>query len=416
MSLTDYPDPLQVPDNDPGDETQRNFRYQSAFGVLLLLAGFTDKQPYSTIYCEHHEDLLCQRADDTYDAWQIKTRQAEHGYWQLNHEPLKKSIKRFTELIGTFGDRINCVYFASNAGGLVTTAKDKIHKSPKALCDAVQTAVSPEHLSPPFDKAFKSLQDHCQCEASVLFATLARMRVTKGPSREDYEATISHAYIASLPGCESLSRSKLNSIRDELISIITRASSISRDVASFDWIVDANNTGIPPEVQAKQVFTTAVDETIRSHEKTPFRYLEGTSNLSLDSSSSSDVMECKLNRGGLSNQLLTMNRRMLSTEAKLLEDFHADPDMFDSTLDQLVGVVQGVCDDADVEAQVQTGTRGPFGPRKMLLVRQKLEQVAENNPAQVDGQPYEVLMGVSGILTNECSIWWSNPFDLGDCS
>lgn len=74
-------DPAEILDEtDPGDETQRNFRYQHAYGVILLIAGAASVEPYSAVWCEHHEDVLAERVDGSYDAYQIKTRQPERGY------------------------------------------------------------------------------------------------------------------------------------------------------------------------------------------------------------------------------------------------------------------------------------------------------------------------------------------------
>lgn len=46
---------------DPGDETLRNYRYQVAYGVILLVGAASKKLPYRYIYAEHYEDYLCER-------------------------------------------------------------------------------------------------------------------------------------------------------------------------------------------------------------------------------------------------------------------------------------------------------------------------------------------------------------------
>ena len=68
-----------VQSNDPGDETQRNFRYQNAYGVILLIAAGRGAKPYQSIWCEYHEDLLAECQDGTLDVYQIKTRKPEEG-------------------------------------------------------------------------------------------------------------------------------------------------------------------------------------------------------------------------------------------------------------------------------------------------------------------------------------------------
>src|SRR5947208_3025920 len=91
-------------EGDPGDETQRNFRYQHAYGAILLIAGAAKIESYSAVWCEHHEDLLAERNDGLYDSFQIKTRQPERGYWNIDSEEIVASLKKFVKLHNQFGD------------------------------------------------------------------------------------------------------------------------------------------------------------------------------------------------------------------------------------------------------------------------------------------------------------------------
>ena len=43
---------------DPGDATARNYRYQYAYGVMLLIAAKRGAVPDLALWCEHHEDFL----------------------------------------------------------------------------------------------------------------------------------------------------------------------------------------------------------------------------------------------------------------------------------------------------------------------------------------------------------------------
>src|SRR5260370_23620273 len=56
---------------DTGDETQLRFRYQHAYGVILLLAALSCKKPYTALLCDHHEDLLGQCTNGFFDAYII---------------------------------------------------------------------------------------------------------------------------------------------------------------------------------------------------------------------------------------------------------------------------------------------------------------------------------------------------------
>ncbi|KKC27522.1 hypothetical protein WP12_02920 [Sphingomonas sp. SRS2] len=90
---------------DPGDETERNYRYQHQYGVVLLVAVRRGQLPYVSIYCEHHEDFLGERIDGRFDGWQIKTSKPEGGAWKLTSPALVKSVGRFIELLEAYPDR-----------------------------------------------------------------------------------------------------------------------------------------------------------------------------------------------------------------------------------------------------------------------------------------------------------------------
>jgi len=107
MDVTETPSPDDTFDAmDPGDETQRNFRYQHAYGVILLIAAINGAKPYVAVWCEQHEDCLCERNDGNYDGYQIKTQKPEDGPWRLSSKALYKSIARFVRLNDAYPDRI----------------------------------------------------------------------------------------------------------------------------------------------------------------------------------------------------------------------------------------------------------------------------------------------------------------------
>ena len=44
----------------------------------------------------------------------------------------------------------------------------------------------------------------------------------------------------------------------------------------------------------------------------------------------------------------------------------------------------------------------------------RLKAIARDDPLKVDRQPYEVLVGVAGLLTSDCKVWWSDEFQMED--
>ena len=67
------------------------------------------------------------------------------------------------------------------------------------------------------------------------------------------------------------------------------------------------------------------------------------------------------------------------------------------------------------EASLRVGSQGnPLGPTMLIDVQDRLARIAREAPAKVNYQPYEVLVGVAGLLTDACHVWWSEKFELED--
>lgn len=247
-----------VQSNDPGDETQRNFRYQNAYGVILLIAAGRGAKPYQSIWCEYHEDLLAECQDGTLDAYQIKTRKPEEGLWDLRDEPLLKSLRGFVNLYKLFTERIRNYYFVSNASfpkpkqyfGSRTT---KFANNPAAFLESIRSISTYKDLADPFANTFRNLVSFCQVTEEDLFAVLNRVDFIPGPSRQDFDAVIAHDHLTKLPQCSLLKPQTLNQIRNDLVMKIYLASSLFLDDPDRHITPLYSKLQVRPEVAAKRV-------------------------------------------------------------------------------------------------------------------------------------------------------------------
>lgn len=408
--------PIEALDrSDPGDDTQRAFRYQHAYGVILLLAGFTGEKPYSAVWCEHHEDIFCERSDQRFDGFQIKTRKPENGHWTLSDESLKKSIKRFTKLFNEYENHINDLSFVSNTDflkvGLDVKDRKRLGKSPVAFLQAVASSYSFQDLVEPFDKSFNELQDYCDCGVDLLFKTLKKIRLVMGPDLRSFDAEISHNHLPRAKGCENLDRSSLNQLRDELIQKVYYASSLYSDHPSRHWQCLLSNNAQNPELLAKKLKVEIVSECLQEYKSVPFRYSSGLAQMNIHSVNGEYTrLQKKFARGGLAHQFLTMQRRTLSTENILIELSYSSPEKFGKILNQLECVVKGECDEARLKASLEGS---PYGERMLCDVYQRLKWLSREESSKVEYQNYECLVGMAGLLTEDCKVWWSEEFDLG---
>ncbi len=401
--------PNEVRDeSDPGDETQRRFRYQHAYGVVLLIGAFRGLLPYKNIWCEHHDDFLAQQ-NGKFDSFQVKTRVPENGPWELTTDGFIAAIKKFATLELRFPDKIGRFKFVSNTRTSDSTAETKIHRSPNHLLTAVTTTAALGDVKEPFITALAELAQSCDTTKECLFQVLRRTDLIVGPSLDDFEAALSIDHLARVDHCSTLVPAHINAIRDELIQKIHDASSNRVDDASKHWCCINGPPQADPRLLAKQLPVILVGDIVQQRRPVPFRFSPiATLTDERLTNNNLSIFEKKLLRGGLQSQMETMRRRTVSTEQHLLELAIRKPQEIKSIRNQLEVYVQGVCDDANLQAAAGGDVSGPDMLRK---VQQKLEKTAEEQPDLVYNEPYDCLMGMAGLLTEACTVWWSPHFD-----
>lgn len=400
-----------VDGEDPGDATQRNFRYQHAYGVILLIGAATGRQPYVAIWCEQHEDILAQRTDGKWDGYQVKTRQRENGDWHLGDADLCNGFKHLATLDGRFPNRLEALHFVSNARFFETAAESQLHRSPVRLLDAVRTAPASGKVAAPFDKVLADLGKKTALEPGALFGALRKTKLVSGPERESFDAEIAHNHVPTLAGCSDLSRTRLSWIRDELVARVYRASSLFNEDPARHWCCVTGDDRRHPNLAPKRVSVDELADLLGEARSMPFRYLPGSSSLAPGSARDRlPVFQRKLIAAGLESQVDSLQARMLATELRLLELTEQRPEQVRPLLDQIENVVKGEYGEAQLAAELSSA---PYGQRLLNDVYGRLRVLARERGELIDREPYETLVGVAAMLTAECQLWWGPRFDLG---
>jgi hypothetical protein len=395
---------------DPGDATARNYRYQHSYGVMLIAAARRGERPYVALWCEHHEDFLAERTDGRFDAYQVKTSKPELGPWTTTDREVIRAIGRFVDLISEFGPSIASVFFVSN------TECDTVSESntddrrrghcPVQLLNHIRLCDDVDSISSPYRSSFDELQAACGCDAQVLFAALRRMDIIVGPSRGEFDAALSHEHLAQLAECRGLDAAGLDGVRDGLVATVYRASSlqVTDPLRHLHPVID--RTLADPVLVAKRLDVAAVIESSLTSMPTFTRFV-GPPRLALGSTRPEHVLQEKLGRGGLTDQVGYMKERELAAEYHLLEDAARRPHLYPDLLRQVEELVLGECSEAHLRARQHSE---PYGETMLIDVQDRLRRVAEQRAHSVGGHDYECLIGIAGLLTSECRVWWSARF------
>lgn len=397
---------------DPGDETERNFRYQHQYGVVLLAAMRRGTLNYIALYCEHHEDFLAERPDGLFDGYQIKTSRPENGAWTLTSAALTKSIGRFVDLMTAFPGQIAKFVFVSNSDvDSVTPAStdDKRRgRCPGLMLDHVRSCSNAEAMQPPFRNTFDTLAAELGAEKAQLFEVLRRLETVKGPSREDFDAALAQEHVGGLTECAHLAPSALRELCNDLVARFHRAASLY--VVDPDRYLAKVSSGMTddPVITAKRIVIADVTLIPPSKAADAFRY-QGPPTISLGQLRPKRILEQKLARGGVGDLVDYMKSREQAAEYHFLEEQAKDPVSAARQLRQVEEAVHGEC----LEAYMLRRTVGaPFGQAMFNDVSTRLRRLESQRKELLSGAPYELLMGTAALLTDDCRVWWSERFQL----
>jgi len=395
--------------SDPGDEVLRKFRYQHAYGAILAIGIATKKLSYTAIWCEQHEDFLAEHDSGGFDAYQIKTRKSELGEWQINDEAWHKSVGRFISLDALFPNQIQTFYFVSNTQFSNSEAEQKERFSPLRLLNAIKAAPTWQDLDGERKRGFEWVKEKVNVGEDSLFDVLKRTDLIVGPTERAYEDELCQSHISTLDDCRSMSAPVLKRVMEALIASLAEAASLVSSDPSRHWAGLTMSATPDPYLMAKRFTKDHVLLVVRDYREASFRYLPSLASLELGGASGKlDTLKKKLAKGGLAGRYELLRRRSLSAEQELL-DLATRPDQGKKACSQIENVVLAECDEAHLRA---SQTPPPFGATMLIDVQDRLRRIAETEPTKVCRQPYDLLVGVSGLLTSECKVWWSEHFAM----
>ena len=163
-----------------------------------------------------------------------------------------------------------------------------------------------------------------------------------------------------------------------------------------------------PALAAKKI---VIADALRYHGgsiKLDFRYT-GDPKLDPGAGLNSDVLAQKFHAAGLMEEIEYISERARAAEYNLLEDAMRRPEGFTALLRQIEQRVHGELSEAYLRARQQTA---PYGPAMLIDAQDRLRRVAADDAAMIGGHSYDCLVGVAGLLTGDCRVWWSSRFPL----
>lgn len=123
------------------------------------------------------------------------------------------------------------------------------------------------------------------------------------------------------------------------------------------------------------------------------------------------VLEMKMAAGNLSIGNIGLAKdQKASTEYLLLQWLHRNgKTATDQRYQHLRTLVRSECQEAFDKTKTDEHA---FGPAMLEEVRTRLRHRHQAEEASLFGCKYEHLLGMAGVLTEDCTLWWSEEFAM----
>ncbi|MEI7605867.1 MAG: dsDNA nuclease domain-containing protein [Rhodospirillaceae bacterium] len=401
---------------DPGDDVQRRFRYQHAYAAIQCAKLLDTGCKHDAVYCENFEDILLRKKTGTFEGVQVKTRQFKGEPFKATDAAIKKSIARFAELEKKFPGQFDAYHFVTNHG-FWEEKQDK--NCIKFLVTLIKSRGGVKGLSAKHElRAYVATicQDHECAEADVVSAML-KMELVGYESDLEKSPSDLREVVAELKEVEGCSGLVARRVADNLMYLTYTASSMSLggDVASlYELVSDFAAHREALVLQGKTICVERVKEVVEISIAIDADNLLVSAHL-VDADGippGTDVLTEKLERGGLQVERINKVKDFKASMEKLYLGWLHKYGIATANkrLTHLKSLVEDDCVEAKINAAAKMST--DYAPEMYYGLRQRLFERVTLQAHPLFGATKEHLVGAAGILTEECSVWWSDRFEL----
>lgn len=399
--------PTDVPAiGDPGDETASRYSYQWTWAAVRACEMLDDDGGVVEIYCEHHEDILLRHRDGTCTGLQVKTQQPGGAPWKSTDQTIRDVLARFAKLEDQFGQHFRCYEIASNHPFLTEgTAGTCLRHVVGLAASAADVASADAKVK----AVVRRMATDSDCTEDCCFRCLKKCRLNHDlPKLEDGMAVLERTIGGSADVVGDPSRQQLQHIARSLVDECRRASDLTHEQYLPGYLRGNAAAADQAAIEGKRLTRQKIDPILRSA-LSATSMLGGPAAALPSAGQSVSRLVQKLDKGGFGiNSVNAAQDLRDSALFKSLEWMNKYGEKIGvKRNDHVRRLVQTDCG----TAQDLTRASGePYGTRMREAMRQQLQRRVAT--ATVFDCSVEHLEGQAYALTNECRVWWSEPFAL----
>lgn len=406
-------DPLvTAPRGDEGSDTTHRFWYQAGYAAWLALRAINGSVGAVAVYCEHHEDVLLELEDSRCDAIQVKSQDDGIAPLRATDEAVLKSLHRFAVLEHQFGSRFRLYHLACIAGFYSDKRNGSNLKHCLKQAADCHSGSLPER---PLSGLIKRINVPEDVTQDTVLAALRKVRLNESlPKLQDMETRVREA----IEDLDDVGSYRSGDLVDAARAVIQRAFDAGKSTeanSSAEYVAyleDPKGHAAGEAIRAKRLDLDEVREIIRgAADRAALLKSKDGSNASRLPATSAVALR-KLDAGGVNVHTVgVLDDLRSSAEFEIANRLYRDEaKAVDAEYDHLSVLVATLAEDARL--QVSGDESGRYGPAMYQELRKRLRKQCEAQPQSVRGFTPEQLTGIAMMLTEQCRVWWSEPFAL----
>lgn len=400
--------PKNTISEDPGDDIQRRYRYQAACAAIFSLSLLSVNSEFECLYCEHHEDILIKKVDGNFIAIQVKTQKSSLGAFTANHKDILKSLKRFVIFEKDFPGKFSGYVLATNCG---FWEKEKNSSNLKYILKEIKKNQTLSEIKKDgvYSSLINKLVNKTKCDKDLILTALKKVKTDKKP---DFNSIIPKL-VTIISEIFNISHKPFYEIQNAAKSLVEKmitAASLEYDPphSSFYAILrDAEQIEKDDIIQGKMVNKEKIENIIEQSINMDI-VLWSLEHFNITQLPENSVtMEIKMEAGEISYDNIENMKDLKFSAEKILREWQLKYGIGVSNdrYQQLRLIARAEC--LASRDLAKSSSDNPYGGKMLIILRERLKDLCQNDRESVFGcNPYH-LLGISGILTEECVIWWN---------
>ena len=403
---------------DTGDEVIRRFRFQFGYAALKAITLLDSASIACCIYCEHYEDILIELKNEKFIGTQVKTREIGLPPFKSSDPAIVASLVRFCKEDENYPEQFAGFCLITNGAFFKGEGADDVRNL--IACAKDNPTLKGLSRRNSLKNCFDDITAAAGLSLAQVAATLAKVEIEEMHTGIDLDLLVVQA-LSELDGCADLRHIQLLKAASLLRDCVFSASSKAHSC----WQLQANSAtmDIAARTKALVVANKRIDGSLVqacidgavAYTNTPERELLAIQDyLQHDGTPATlSKMEAKMAVGDLT----VMEVEQFKDDVRTLEGSFLrwkekyDLEEANARLQHVQSLALRQCRAEHDATFAPEDFRHPIVTNRQALGR-RIANITKAEAQSLFGCRAEHLSGAVGMLTDECRVWWSAPFDL----